>query len=288
MLDYEMEPLESIRLYLYQPVGQPDPHGWCKWRPLRRIRKNNFGEEEIDVDQFNPKLGVTWNPISSTTLRGAVFRTFTRTLVTDQTLEPTQVAGFNQFFDDPEASDTWTYGVALDQKLPKDVYFGAELSYRDLDVPFYDLDFTLDEAKWEEYFGRAYLYWAPHDWWSLKAEYLYEEFERDENYPDGIKDLRTHRVPLGINFFHPSGINVGLKATYYDQEGTIEREVIDFGLFEEGSDQFWLVDATIGYRLPKRYGLVTVGVTNLFDEEFDYYEVDRNNLRIQQGTQVFC
>ena len=55
----------------------------------------------------------------------------------------TQVAGFNQFYDDYEATDTWVYGVALDQKFPKDVYFGAEFSYRDLDVPFFDLDLTI-------------------------------------------------------------------------------------------------------------------------------------------------
>ena len=110
--------------------------------------EKNFGEEEIDESQFNPKLGVSWNPIPSTTLRGAVFRTLKRTLVTDQTLEPTQVAGFNQFFDDFPATDAWVYGVGLDHKFPKDVYFGAQFSYRDLEVPFFDLNNELDEADW--------------------------------------------------------------------------------------------------------------------------------------------
>ena len=251
-----------------------------------------YGEEEVDKNQFNPKFGVSWNPVPSTTIRGAVFRTLTRTLVTNQTLEPTQVAGFNQFFDDPESTSAWVYGVALDQKFPKDVYFGAEFSYRDLNVPFLFLneldEITLDEANWEEYFGRAYLYWTPLDWLALKAEYLYEDFKRDEKFPDGIKDVKTQRVPLGINFFHPSGLSAGLTATYYNQKGTIERNVIAFDLFEDGSDQFWLVDAAISYRFPKRFGFVTLGVKNLFDKKFDYYEVDRNNLRIQQDTQVFA
>jgi hypothetical protein len=249
--------------------------------------EKNFGDEKLDEDQFNPKFGVSWNPVPSTTIRGAVFRTFTRTLVTDQTLEPTQVAGFNQFYDDPEATDAWVYGVALDQKFPQDVYFGAEFSYRDLDVPFVDTDLAIKEADWEEYLGRAYLYWTPHEWLALKAEYLYEKFERDEQLPDGLKDLKTHRVPLGINFFHPSGWSAGVTATYYDQEGTIERNVIAFDLFEDGDDQFWLVDAAINYRFPKRYGFVTIGVNNIFDEEFDYYEIDRKNLTIQQDTQFF-
>ena len=59
-----------------------------------------------DDNQFNPKLGVSWNPVPSTTIRGAVFRTFTRTLVTDQTLSPLQSPVFNQFFDDPEETDS--------------------------------------------------------------------------------------------------------------------------------------------------------------------------------------
>ena len=40
--------------------------------------------------QFNPKFGVTWNPFASTTVRGAVFRTLKKTLITDQTLEPSR------------------------------------------------------------------------------------------------------------------------------------------------------------------------------------------------------
>ncbi len=68
-----------------------------------------------DQTQFNPKFGITWNPLPGTTLRAAAFRVLKRTLITDQTLEPTQVAGFNQFFDDPEVTEAWRYGAAVDQ-----------------------------------------------------------------------------------------------------------------------------------------------------------------------------
>ena len=68
-------------------------------------------------DQFNPKVGITWNPVPSTTVRGAALRTLKRTLVTDQTLEPTQVGGFNQFFDDADLTRAWRYGGGIDQKF---------------------------------------------------------------------------------------------------------------------------------------------------------------------------
>ncbi len=45
----------------------------------------------IDKKLLNPKFGITWNPAQNTTIRVAVFRTLKRLLVTDQTLEPTQV-----------------------------------------------------------------------------------------------------------------------------------------------------------------------------------------------------
>ena len=59
------------------------------------------------------------------------------------------------------------------------------------------------------------------------------------------------------------------------------------GEFRFGDDTFWLVDAFISYRLPKRYGFVTFGVKNLFDEEFRYADTDINNPRIQPGRLFF-
>ena len=77
-------------------------------------------------NQFNPKFGVVWNPLPSTTVRAAAFRTVKRTLITQQTLEPTQVAGFNQFYDDDELTEAWRYGGAIDQQFSSDIYGGLE------------------------------------------------------------------------------------------------------------------------------------------------------------------
>ena len=40
----------------------------------------------------------------------------------------------------------------------------------------------------------------------------------------------------------------------------------------DGSDDFFLVDATVGYRLPKRAGVISLQVKNLFDDEFNYQD----------------
>jgi outer membrane receptor protein involved in Fe transport len=245
-------------------------------------------EDAVNTNQFNPKFGLVWNPFPSTTVRAAVFRVLKRTLITNQTLEPTQVAGFNQFFDDINATKSWRYGVAIDQKFSLNVYGGVEFSKRDLRVPFVDPTVTPAEslrADWDEYLGRAYLFWTPHPWLALRAAFQYERLKRDEEFTRFIKELNTYSVPLGVNFIHPSGWSALLQGTYYHQNGTVLPQAADD--FVSGTSNFWVVDAGLSYRLPKRYGLITFGVTNLLDKEFRFQEADVNNPRIQPDRVVF-
>jgi tetratricopeptide (TPR) repeat protein len=244
----------------------------------------------VDQSQFNPKFGVTWNPISGTTLRAAIFRVFKRTLITNQTLEPTQVAGFNQFFDDADATKSWCYGAAVDQKFSKNIYGGVEYSGRKLDVPFIDGSTGVSVVRgvdWEEQLIRAYLYWTPHPWFGLSAEYQYERFDREREFVAGIRDVKTHRFPIGINFYHPSGFSAQLKATYINQEGKYQPLGVSPDTFIPGEDQFCIVDASISYRLPKRYGLITVGVKNLFNKSFKFQDTDPVSPSIQPKRLVF-
>ena len=245
----------------------------------------------IDQNQVNPKLGLIWTPFPGTAVRGAVFRTFKRTLITNQTLEPTQVAGFNQFFDDAEGTESWRYGLAVDQKFTGNIYGGVEISKRDLEVPF--KDFTdptapvVSTVDWEEQLGRAYLYWTPHPWFALNAEYQYEELERDSNFTaNTAKKVKTHRVPLGISFFHPSGFIAKLKATYVHQKGEFQPQGSLPGVSISGEDDFWTVDAGIGYRLPRRYGILSLEARNLFDKSFRYQDPDPVSPTVQPERMV--
>ena len=242
-----------------------------------------------DKHQVNPKVGLTWNPLPATTFRAAAFRTLKRTLIAQQTLEPTQVAGFNQFFDDPNLTKTWRYGAAVDQKFTQNFFGGVEFSIRDLSVPF--LDLTSDpppvrHADWRENLARTYLFWTPHPWVALRAEYQYERLKRDDDFPEGVRQANTHRIPLGASFFHPSGFSAGVTATYWNQAGRFGG-ITAADSIRRGSDDFWTVNAGVSYRLPKRYGFVTVGATNLFDTKFKYFDPDLNNASIQPKRMFF-
>ena len=242
-------------------------------------------------NQFNPKAGIVWNPFPSTTVRAAAFRVLRRTLITNQTLEPTQVAGFNQFFDDNDINGvrSWRYGGAVDQKLPFNLYGGVEYTRRDMSVPYEELTETstqIKRADWVEQLARAYLFWTPHPWLALRAAYQYEEFERAKEFTIFLRRLKTHSVPLGVTLFHPSGFSASLQTTYYHQHGTVFPQGADD--FVSGTSDFWLVDAGLSYRLPKRYGIISFGVKNIADRKFRYQETDFKNPYIQPSRMAFA
>jgi len=120
-------------------------------------------------------------------LRLAYIETVKRALLVDQTIEPTQVAAFNQFFDDQPGTRAKRYGIGIDARFASTVYGGVEASNRDLVVP---LTFLAASA----------------------IELL---------------------APLFFKYF---------------------------------------IAVNIGYRLPKRWGIVTLGATNLLDEEFKFQD----------------
>jgi len=248
-----------------------------------------------DRDQFNPKFGVVWTPAPGTTVRAAAFRVLARSLVADQTLEPTQVAGFNQLFDDAGATDSRRYGAAVDRKFSRTLFGGIELSRRDMNIPFRDLVFdafgtlisdTVRRADGKEELARAYTFWTPHRRVALSAEYLRERFSNDDDVAFSFRKVTTDRLALGARLFHPGGLSGSLRGTYFRQRGEFRR--LDTSSFEPGSDDFILVDASLSYRLPKRYGMVTVGVSNLFDREFRYQETDLSNATIQPRRMAFA
>ena len=245
--------------------------------------KGQIADKTLKRDQFNPKFGLTWTPVAGTTLRAAVFRTLKRSLLTDQTIEPTQVSGFNQFFDDVEGARAWRYGIGIDQKFSPQIYGGAEFSKRDLKVPgvvFNEETFSIDiiEADWEENLARAYLYWTPFSRLALSTEYQFERMERPTEFAaDNITRLNTHRVLFGIGFFDPSGFSARINPTYVSQDGKfLEGPPFDKKIISK-DDQFWIFDASVSYRLPKRTGIVSIEARNLFDRSIKFQDTDPSN-----------
>jgi outer membrane receptor protein involved in Fe transport len=82
------------------------------------------------------------------------------------------------------------------------------------------------------------------------------------------------------------GAFVGL--TYLKQKG----EFLTFNelgetVYVPGEEDFWVVDAGLRYRLPRRFGFLVAGVNNLTDERSTYEATDPNNLGIRPGRVIY-
>jgi Tfp pilus assembly protein PilF len=263
--------------------------------------RSSAAANDIDRNRLSPKIGLVWSPRTGTTLRAAAFSSVRRPFVRSQTIEPTQVVGFNQFFTgfeqfygDLEGTVSRRVGVAVDQAFSSSAFAGAEVASRHLDVPSLNLDqdFTWRETTAHVYLYRAYapglIRWLSGSWQAaLSAEGEYERVERPQIFSgsEGIVELKTTRAPIGVRLFNSKGTTVRLSTTYVRQEGAFS---VDVGLpVTEKNDQAWITDISLEYRLPTRLGVIAIGVRNAFDNFIDLVEIDPLNPRVATRQLVF-
>jgi tetratricopeptide (TPR) repeat protein len=234
-----------------------------------------------NLNELNPKFGVQWTINDNVSLRAAAFKIVKRSFAVDQTIEPTQVAGFNQFFDNFAMTVSKNYGVGLNVRFNDQLFGGLEALRRNLEVPLGvrgEEFFEIERAQEDRY--NAYLYWLPSHDWAISVSYLYEGFKVKEGtlgqlYFATPAQLRTISIPLDIRYFDPSGFFAGLGIVYVNQHTqSLDRdaEILPTPILPTQSENFVLVDAGLGYRLPKQWGVFTLEATNLLDRKFDFQD----------------
>src|SRR5262249_738811 len=100
-------------------------------------RDTRIGPADISFTEtkVSPKLAVTFAFPTRTTLRAAGYYRLSPTLGRVQTVEPPQVAGFNQFFDDPGGPRALSYGAGIDQAFGRRLFAGGSVLRRELTIP---------------------------------------------------------------------------------------------------------------------------------------------------------
>jgi Tfp pilus assembly protein PilF len=256
------------RGYLYGHLNIPTE---VTWTVGASYQEYDQGGSAADTDRWNPKLGVKWDVNEALSLRAAYFKVVKPALASNRMLEPTQVAGFNQYFDDANGTKSERYGAAVDWRVGEDVYLGAEATRREFEQPVSVSGAPQFEDR-DEWFHRVYAYWAISDQLSLRAEAVYDKYESESVNPDRPSKLETVSVPVQLRYFARSGLFAGVGLTYVDQKhrlGNANPPLFPTNL-DEGDDDFAIADLTLGYRLPGRHGILSASVHNLFDEEFSY------------------
>lgn len=250
--------------YLYANIRTPGGFLWTLGLSYDDLEFKNLG---FALNKTNPKVGVQWELSDALRVRGAYFKTLKPALVVEQTLQPTQIAGFTQLFDDGEAAESEVFGLGIDVGLSEEVFIGLEGMHRRVEVPsFWPLTGAVNSLLRDEELFQGYAYWTPTDRWALSAQFEYEDISRDGIGP-GPGTVRTRSLPLRARYFHPKGFFGGFTGTHVDQ--TVRDT--PFG-FDQEEDSFWVLDLELGYRLPKRRGILSLEIRNLLDQEFMYQD----------------
>jgi outer membrane receptor for monomeric catechols len=233
-------------------------------------------------------------------------------------LEPTEVAGFNQAYrslvpeavvGDSSGSKFDTFDLSLEQRFDTGTYLSlsGQLLYSKLDelqgafvflsdstqnYSTYPLGFKQSQSYREEtlrftadqLLGRQ---------WSAGAIYTLSDARLDLNYVDiHAADLLVNTpalqpnqnlnsvlntVTLHANWNHPSGLFSMLDADWYHQNNS------GFSPAEPGDD-FWQFNAYAGYRMLQRRVEFTVGLLNLFDQNYSLEPLNLYNEMARSRT----
>lgn len=237
--------------------------------------------------QVSGKLGLSLQAGARTAIRATVHSRLTPAIGRLQTLEPTQVAGFNQFYDDPAGTSSFNYGIGLDQSFPHGLFAGFSVLRRDLDIPEpgcaapdpllgcgFQVASQVVERTSDDWLGNVYFNATVGKRVALGVEYAYEE--RDFDYTQVSNNslfedyVETRRLRPQVRFYLPMGLYAVLAASHYDQQVDQFDDLSSPTRLPIEAD-FWIGDLDIGCRMPKRWGSVRLAVRNVTDKEFDYY-----------------
>lgn len=244
--------------YQEKPFGSPD------------VKARKLSKERV-----NPKVGLQWQASENVAIRSAVYRTVNRALVTNQTIEPTQIAGFNQVYDALNGTDAWNYALGVDIRLSDAIFAGMEWVSRKTNSFAFRIPYVDTLQRDEEIFN-TYLYWALTDKWVVTANFVFDTFDASTT-PQSVFPARveTFSIPITVKYFTPLGFFAGFGISFVDQDVNIRNNTASDR--QEGNAQFVSVDAGIGYRLPDRRGLIVLQGRNLANNKFAYRDDNYRN-----------
>jgi outer membrane receptor protein involved in Fe transport/Tfp pilus assembly protein PilF len=281
------DPLQLIGGVTYDHITYPE-----------NFQTAPVSDTEKTEDQISPKAGLIWTPLNGTTLRFAYTRSLGgASLDQSYQLEPSQVAGFIQSYRSliPESvvgpvpgAKFETYGFSLEQKLPTGTYLGVsgELLYSDVQQTvgalgvLSGLDSATPSGVQENLnFREQSLLFTANQLvgrnWSFGAQYRLSQAVLNENisgtanllippnFPTTQRlDSILNQVDLLAVYNHPCGFYAQSEAHWYSQNNS------GYNPAEPG-DNFWQLNAFVGYRFLHRKAQVTLGLLNITDQNYN-------------------
>ena len=212
-------PLPSCVLPTKDEKSQTRLYGYLYYDHNRSLSLTGglaYLEEDIEANdelqKLYPKVGLQLKPTSMSEIRLAAFRNRVSVILPSlyETLEPTQIVGFNQLPDDLDLTDSWNYAAAYNHRFSRDLIAGVSSIYRKLETQLEILDISsappissIELIEYDDAHADVWLNWTPTLHWALGIEYSYNRYDLEQGIqaadtgllvPDGILNLDKQKI----------------------------------------------------------------------------------------------
>lgn len=246
---------------------------------------------ELEQERLNPKAGVVWILNDTVSFRG-MYSEFLGGVSFDESyrLEPVQLAGFGQAYRTiiPESvvgsvsgPRYHASGAGVDFKLPTHTYLGAEMQWLSSEVQSssgaFELPLPIRTVELQRHLDYAeqnvsvYARQLLGREWSLGASYTLHRSDLTSTISDLAESIRgslntdqratLQQISTGALYNHHSGWFARLDSNWFLQSNRGYSPDLP-------GDTFNQVDATLGFRLPRQRGSVSISVLNLGDTDY--------------------
>lgn len=221
----------------------------------------SFGDYEqsgFSRSGMYPKVALRTELSENFEFRAAYAEMIQRPLVLGQTVEPTTIAGFNQFFDDFGGAAAKLAAVGIDGRPRPDLWIGVSAMRRWIGSPVETGTISIQETRETTIAG--YVNATLSDRWAVALDVQHERFELGDGLLSDLPDqVNTTAVPVSFRWFDGSGLYASLDAAYVHQSVTDPKR----------KDDGVLVGGSIGLRLANGRGVIALEGRNLLDEQLE-------------------
>lgn len=306
-VSHDFERLTAYAYDYWQPAPWLTLLGGLSWDRIdypANFRNPPVSDEERRDEQLSGKFGFTLSPSPWFTVRGMYSEGLGGVSFDESVrLEPVQLAGFNQAYrtvlseslgGSVEAPQFSIWGLSVEGMLPTRTWWGAAVNSIEQDVdrtigafmgyglpqwpadPAFFPGGTAQTLDYDELSLQFTVNQLIGDKFAVGALYRMTRSELRSALPevpvavapsvDQTNEATLHEVSLFGNWNSPTGLFARAEANWYKQD--LEDDLNRIGGVRDG-DEFWQLNAFLGYRFMQNQGEVSVGVLNINDADYN-------------------
>ena len=228
---------------------------------------------ELDSDIYTkkisgiyPKVSANYSPMPTIKLRAAYFQSLKPPFEMEQTLEPTQIGGVNQFFDEAKGIESDQYEMGYDLSIKNSHHLGGRSLIRKSKIPF-----AYDPETHKADLTHTDLFW---DWttrpFAISLSYSYEKTRYHESTLTTTmpSPFVTQQTPFSLSWISDNGLTLSTTLTYVSQKAEY-----DSGSTKKSS-YFTSLDVAANRHIFENKVKIGVKCSNLLNKSFNYQNVD--------------